>query len=208
MFFLTELHVSNFSRLKWPVLIFVAGIYHGAFAVELLDLLYTSRFTKTRRELKRLHSGKLTWQWKMDPLKMYFLLNMVILNCHLRWQEGNKKLGWNNSSGWSHISWLERNPTASFWESFSSFASWEGWYQDWNPWSFTQHHRIHGLFLVRTSLWDHSSRFMHWQSLVGCGCLGARDLDRTWLGWGWCKSHWQLSQEWWGIVGWLAETHH
>ena len=28
-------------------------------------------------------SGKLTWQWKMDDLKMYFLLKMGILHCHV-----------------------------------------------------------------------------------------------------------------------------
>ena len=28
----------------------------------------------------QLHSGNLTWQWKMDPLKMCFLLNMVVFH--------------------------------------------------------------------------------------------------------------------------------
>ena len=56
-----------------------------------------------------LHSGKLTCQWKMDPLKMYFLLNMEIFHCYVvyhkvvffsvlfsgkRWSERtSKKLG-------------------------------------------------------------------------------------------------------------------
>jgi len=30
-----------------------------------------------------IHSGNLTWQWKMDPLKMYFLLNMGIFRCYV-----------------------------------------------------------------------------------------------------------------------------
>ena len=31
---------------------------------------------------KNLHSSKLTQQWKMDPLKMYFLLKIVIFDCY------------------------------------------------------------------------------------------------------------------------------
>ncbi len=30
-----------------------------------------------------MHSGKLTWQWKMEPLKMYFLLGIVIFYCYV-----------------------------------------------------------------------------------------------------------------------------
>ena len=33
-------------------------------------------------------SGKLTWQWKMDQLKMYSLLKMVIFHCHFSLLEG------------------------------------------------------------------------------------------------------------------------
>ena len=33
-------------------------------------------------------SGKLTWPWKMDPLKMYFLLKLVIFHCHVSLPEG------------------------------------------------------------------------------------------------------------------------
>ena len=29
-----------------------------------------------KEQSKKVHSGNLTLQWKMDPLKMYFLLNM------------------------------------------------------------------------------------------------------------------------------------
>ena len=36
-----------------------------------------------------LPSGKLTWQWKMDLLKMYSLLKMVIFHCHVSLLEGN-----------------------------------------------------------------------------------------------------------------------
>ncbi len=35
-----------------------------------------------------LHSRKLTWQWKMDPLKMYFLLNMGVFYCYVSLPEG------------------------------------------------------------------------------------------------------------------------
>ena len=33
-------------------------------------------------------SGKLTWQWKMDQLKMYSLLKMGIFHCHVSLLEG------------------------------------------------------------------------------------------------------------------------
>ena len=33
--------------------------------------------------------GKLTWQWKMDQLKMYSLLKMGIFHCHVSLLEGN-----------------------------------------------------------------------------------------------------------------------
>ena len=36
-----------------------------------------------------IHSGKLTWQWKMGPLKMYFLLKMGIFHCYVSLPEGN-----------------------------------------------------------------------------------------------------------------------
>ena len=35
-----------------------------------------------------LHSGKPTWQWKMDPLKMNFLLKMGICPCYASLPEG------------------------------------------------------------------------------------------------------------------------
>ncbi len=38
---------------------------------------------------RRLTPGKLTWQWKMDPLKMYFLLQMGIFYCHVSFLECN-----------------------------------------------------------------------------------------------------------------------
>ena len=36
--------------------------------------------------------------WKMDPLKMYFLLEMVIFHCYVSLPEGNLNVG----KGWSH----------------------------------------------------------------------------------------------------------
>ena len=38
--------------------------------------------------LYNLPSGKLTWQWKMDPLKMHSLLKMGIFHCYLSLPEG------------------------------------------------------------------------------------------------------------------------
>ena len=37
-------------------------------------------------------SGKLTWQWKMDHFKMYFLFKMVIFHCHISLLEGRSNL--------------------------------------------------------------------------------------------------------------------
>ena len=39
-------------------------------------------------QLPDLPFGKLTWQWKMDLLKMYSLLKMVIFHCHVSLLEG------------------------------------------------------------------------------------------------------------------------
>ena len=39
-------------------------------------------------ECRMVPSGKLTWQWKMDQLKMYSLLKMVIFHCHVSLLEG------------------------------------------------------------------------------------------------------------------------
>ena len=36
-----------------------------------------------------IHSGKLTWQWNMDHLKMYFLLSMGIFHCYVSLPECN-----------------------------------------------------------------------------------------------------------------------
>ena len=35
-----------------------------------------------------LHSGNITQQWKMDPLKMYFLLKIGIFHCYVSLPEG------------------------------------------------------------------------------------------------------------------------
>ena len=42
-------------------------------------------------KLLNLPSGKLTWQWKMDLLKMYSPLNMGIFHCHVSLLEGTQK---------------------------------------------------------------------------------------------------------------------
>ena len=41
-------------------------------------------------KFKLLPSGKLTWQWKMDLLKMYSLLKMLIFHCHVSLLEGSR----------------------------------------------------------------------------------------------------------------------
>ena len=43
--------------------------------------------TRTTQTLN-VPSGKLTWQWKMDLLKMYSLLKMGIFYCHVSLLEG------------------------------------------------------------------------------------------------------------------------
>ncbi len=51
----------------------------------------TNRINKNN--IKRgLPSGKLTWQSKMDLLKMYFLLNMGIFHCYVSLRECNKTM--------------------------------------------------------------------------------------------------------------------
>ena len=40
---------------------------------------------------------KLTWQWKMDHLKMQFLIETGIFQCHVRFQEGSHKLSHENN---------------------------------------------------------------------------------------------------------------
>ena len=50
--------------------------------------------------LQIIHSGKLTWQWKMDPLKMYFLLNMGIFHCYVSLPQGTSSLP--NTTNWTH----------------------------------------------------------------------------------------------------------
>ena len=48
-------------------------------------------------------SGKLTWQWKMDLLKMYSLFENGIFHCHVSLPEGSRIFGpsRNTSSVWS-----------------------------------------------------------------------------------------------------------
>ena len=48
---------------------------------------------KSRKTL-RLPFGKLTWQWKMDLLKMYSLLNLGIFQCHVSFLEGMYQWRW------------------------------------------------------------------------------------------------------------------
>ena len=44
--------------------------------------------TESQKQCLILHSGNLTEQWKMDPLKMCFLLKMVIFHCYVSLPEG------------------------------------------------------------------------------------------------------------------------
>ena len=41
------------------------------------------------QELRELHPGKLTWQWKNNYLKLYILLKMVIFHCHVSFRGCN-----------------------------------------------------------------------------------------------------------------------
>ena len=46
------------------------------------------RLTRLVLVVFNLHSGNLTQQWKMDPLKMYFLLKRGIFHCYVSLPEG------------------------------------------------------------------------------------------------------------------------
>ena len=54
---------------------------------------------------------KLTWHWKIHHLKMYFLLKMVIFQCHVSFQEGNPaKMRDNNKARWKTFTIQEARP--------------------------------------------------------------------------------------------------
>ena len=55
--------------------------------LSIADRIYV-RVRLRSNHLVRVHSGRLTWQWKMDPLKMYFVLNMEIFQCYISLLEG------------------------------------------------------------------------------------------------------------------------
>ena len=60
-----------------------------------------------------LPSGKLTWQWKMDLLKMYSLLKMVIFHCYVSLLEGSfreKKRRFRNLKLTQLFSWKSSEP--------------------------------------------------------------------------------------------------
>ena len=72
---------------------------HGTFSWEIysqlrLELKKNKKKVVGIREISNendgtwLPSGKLTWQWKMDLLKMYSLLKMGIFYCHVSLLEG------------------------------------------------------------------------------------------------------------------------
>ena len=75
---------ENMSRLRplhkcWP-----SSVLEGSFHQRKNSLGNIHSFFFLAREKKRcVPSGKLTWQWKMDHLKMYSLLNMGIFHCHV-----------------------------------------------------------------------------------------------------------------------------
>ena len=64
------------------------------------------------------HSGNLTWQWKMDPLKMYFLLNMGIFHCYGTLPEGSMicRLASHDLSYKHHFSPGSADCTIRIWE--------------------------------------------------------------------------------------------
>ena len=45
-------------------------------------------YCKCSKEMQA-HSRNLTYQWNMDPLMMYFLLNMGIFHCYISLPEGS-----------------------------------------------------------------------------------------------------------------------
>ena len=56
-----------------------------------------------------LHQGKLAWQWKMDPLKMYFLLKMGIFQCYISLPEGIWTVFW-------HLQFYAQKSTSQPWK--------------------------------------------------------------------------------------------
>ncbi len=106
-----NLFLSNNSRIQhpsWPLRSFTQQV--GSLATALLWLVETEATKKqegskgpivSKPALFRvsnpaffiLDSGHLTSQWKMHPLKMYFLLKMVIFHCYVSLPEGS----WLNS---------------------------------------------------------------------------------------------------------------
>ena len=70
---------------------------------------------------KILPSGNLTWQGKMDPLKIYFLFKMGIFHCYVSFPEGSQVGNLPQFSGFSNkislkntpLSWKLVGPTCS-----------------------------------------------------------------------------------------------
>ncbi len=60
---------------------FILDVFHFYFGWFGLDWVTWGKNTPPPR--------KLTWQWKIHHLKMYFLLKMVILQCHVSFQGCN-----------------------------------------------------------------------------------------------------------------------
>ncbi len=63
----------------------------GGFNPQLNNIQSKWESSPNRGENKEIPSGKLTWQWKMDLLKMYSLLKMGIFHCYVRLPECNRE---------------------------------------------------------------------------------------------------------------------
>ena len=64
-----------------------------------------------------LHQGKLAWQWKMDPLKMYFLLKMGIFQCYISLPEGIWTVFW-------HLQFYAQKVQVSLEKNVLAFSRW------------------------------------------------------------------------------------
>ena len=83
-----------FKVTGWPVLLFGSLPFWLLISRKWIILPLGAAKKKSSPELEgcflgNIPSGKLTWQWKMELLKVYSLLKMDIFHCHVSLLEGN-----------------------------------------------------------------------------------------------------------------------
>ena len=124
-----NLNISKFEK-EWPLpkatVLELHGVFRGYTRVcAMKKHVWVARCLKKSRLWvrnkvwglwKNMHSCNLTWQWNMDPLKMYFLLKMGMFHWYVSLPEGKGK-----ESGFS---WKK---PSSVWKIYKErVGSWEG----------------------------------------------------------------------------------